>query len=537
MYFHFHVESFSLFLRKTAIFCFCRLSSLSVIIFSFLVHFAKPCLHQNRQGFFIKNEEGGAPEEGSWWGGPGYFADLTSAKNRELWTKLLTENVLDYGIDSVWDDNCEVDSILNDDAMVDAEGRPERIACYRAVTANIMCKLAYEALLKKDKKRRPFVVCRAGGAGIQTFASTWAGDNLTCWEALQYNIGTILGMGLSGVANQGCDIGGFHGPAPEPELFVRWVQCGIFMPRFSIHSCNTDNTVTEPWMYGSTVGEIRAAISLRYRLLPYIYSLMEESHRTGAPVMRPLLYRYQDDDKVYDEAIQFMMGDALMVAPVVTPGAEGIEIYFPAGDEFIDLKTFARYEGGEYSVIPVKLSDIPMFLARGGVLAMADAVPLLEGGAGSIGFASDEGERDGFEPERLLVYAFPGSDSVSTYYEDDGSTMDYEDGVYLRSTMELTGDCDSEVSIEVSREGSYVPATRELMYTVFCGGKAPLSVSLDGEDIGQTLYRHDFEKRTDARKSAWYYDPEKKAVNIYLGRPREDYRIAISFEVHDLIGM
>ena len=487
--------------------------------------------------FFIKNEEGTAPEAGAWWGGPGYFADLTSEKNRDRWTALLTENVLDYGIDSVWDDNCEVDSILNDDATVAAEGRPERLACYRAVTANIMCKLAYEALLKKDGHRRPFVVCRAGGAGIQSFASTWAGDNMTSWESLQYNIGTVLGMGLSGVANQGCDIGGFHGPVPEPELFVRWVQCGIFMPRFSIHSCNTDNTVTEPWMYESTKDDIRDAIALRYRLLPYIYSLMEESHRTGAPVMRPLFYRYQDDDKVYDEAVQFMMGDALMVVPIVTQGAEGVEVYFPAGDEYIDLKTYERYHGGDYGMISVTLSDIPMFLTQGGVLPMADGVPLLDGSLKRMGFDSEDMGRDGFDPKRLVVYIYPGADSTASLYEDDGASMDYLEGVFLRSSLELVGDCDTEVGISVRREGSFLPVTRELLYTIFCGEKAPLSVSLDGELIGQRLYRPDFDRAVESKKAAWYYDLEMRALLVYMERPASDYRLDVSFEIHDLIGM
>ena len=493
------------------------------------------------EGFFIKDEKNEKPETGSWWGGPGFFADLTSEKNRQIWSRLLTENVLEYGIDSVWDDNCEVDSILNDDAMVDAEGRPERLAGYRAVTANIMCKLAYDALLKNDEHRRPFVVCRAGGAGIQSFASTWAGDNLTCWETLQYNIGTVLGMGLSGVANQGCDIGGFHGPAPEPELFVRWVQCGVFMPRFSIHSCNTDNTVTEPWMYESVSEEIRAAIALRYRLLPYFYSMMEVSHRDGSPVMRPLLYKYQDDVKVYDEGIQFMLGDSLMVAPVVTKAAEAIEIYFPASDEFIDLKTFERYEGGSYNVLPVTISDIPMFICRGGVLVMAGDMPILDDSGRGIGFDSGSGKPSGsLEPKRIEVLIFPDAgenDICHTFYEDDGETMDYLDGAFQRSTMRITGSFSSAIVLDITREGSYKPKTSGVTYTVFCEQNSPLTVSLDGNELSQKRYRPEFDKDVDEGSRAWYYDMEKRAALITLPRDTADHRIDISFEIHDLIGM
>ena len=490
------------------------------------------------KGFFIKDESGEAPQEGSWWGGPGYFADLTDENNRNIWTELLTENVLDYGIDAVWNDNCEVDSILNDDAIVSAEGKKDRLSGYRAVTANIMCKLAYEALLKKDPKRRPFVVCRAGGAGIQSFASTWAGDNLTCWEALQYNISTILGMGLSGVANQGCDVGGFDGPAPDPELFVRWVQCGIFMPRFSIHSCNTDNTVTEPWMYEDVKGEIREAIRLRYRMLPMIYSLMEESNRTGAPVMRPLIYKYSDDARVYDEAVQFMMGDSLMVAPVVTQSAEGIEVCFPEDDSFIDLKSFERYEGGTYNVVSVTISDIPMFICRGGVIPMAEDVPILDDSGASIGFFAGEDDTDDkLAPKKMNIMVYPGTDSVTTFYDDDGKSMDYEDGKYVRSTISLSGDFSSSVKIAVSRQGDYKSATTGLMYTVFSEKRAPLSVTLSGEKIPEIRYRADFDKACDDKKQAWFYDMQMEAALINLDYPKGDYELLISFELHDLIGM
>ena len=144
-----------------------------------------------------------------------------------------------------------------------------------------MCQLSNEAVTEYNENIRPFSVCRSGHAGIQRYAQVWAGDNLTCWDALKYNIATILGMGLSGVANHGCDVGGFYGESPEPELFVRWVQNGVFMPRFSIHSVNTDNTVTEPWMYSGMKDYIRTAIKLRYSMSPYLYSLEYRAHKTS----------------------------------------------------------------------------------------------------------------------------------------------------------------------------------------------------------------------------------------------------------------
>lgn len=172
-------------------------------------------------------------------------------------------------------------------------------------------------------------MCRSGHAGIQRYAQVWAGDNLTCWDTLKYNIATILGMGLSGVANHGCDVGGFYGVSPEPELFVRWVQNGIFMPRFSIHSTNTDNTVTEPWMYTDKKQYIRDAIKFRYRMIPYLYSLESRAHETGLPIMEPMFMAFQNDPKTYNEGVDFMWGDSLLVANVVEKGAKTRSIYLP----------------------------------------------------------------------------------------------------------------------------------------------------------------------------------------------------------------
>lgn len=237
--------------------------------------------------------------------------------------------------------------------------------------ANIMCQVTAEAVRETFDNIRPFIVCRSGHAGIQRYAQTWAGDNLTCWEALKYNIATILGMSLSGVANQGADIGGFYGPSPEAELMVRWVQNGIFQPRFSVHSVNTDNTVTEPWMYGDCTGYIRDAIKFRYRMIPYLYSLMERAHETGLPIMEPMCSAFQQDPACYEEGVDFMMGDSLLVANVVEKGAAARRIYLPREERFYDFYTRKAYEGGQTIEIPVTLSSIPLFVRGGAIIPMA----------------------------------------------------------------------------------------------------------------------------------------------------------------------
>ena len=222
-----------------------------------------------QQGVFIRDsKDPSRPAVGRWWGGPGAYWDFTNPAAREVWKRYLTERLIALGTDSVWNDNCEYDGLLDQDSRADFDGKGAAIGGLRPLMANLMCRCAGDAVEEHSPDARPYVVCRGGAAGIQRYAQTWCGDNRTGWDTLKYNIPTILGMGLSGQPNEGADIGGFAGPAPDEELFVRWVQNGIFQPRFSIHSASDDNTVTEPWMFSGSAGLIRGAMLFRYRLTP-----------------------------------------------------------------------------------------------------------------------------------------------------------------------------------------------------------------------------------------------------------------------------
>jgi len=179
---------------------------------------------------------------------------------------------------------------------------------------------------------RLYQVTRSGSAGICRYSQTWTGDNRTGWDSLRCNIATMLCSSLSGLPLTGSDIGGFAGPAPEEELFLRWVWCGVLLPRFSIHSANSDNTVTEPWMYPERMDIIRAAFRLRRRLIPLMYSLNDLSSRTGAPLLRPMVYEFPRDDHSRLESVDFMLGSGLLCGCVVEPGADSRRIRLPEGE-------------------------------------------------------------------------------------------------------------------------------------------------------------------------------------------------------------
>ena len=471
----------------------------------------------NARNVFVKDSEQDTYAVGKWWGGDGAFWDYTSPEGRQAWKDFLTEALIDVGTDSIWDDNCEYDSLLDKDARCCFDGKGGTIAQLKPIMSTLMCKTSAEAVVDHNPKARPYIVCRSGSAGIQKYAQTWCGDNYTSWKTLRYNIPIITGMGLSGQPNEGADIGGFYGPAPEEELFVRWVQNGIFQARFSIHSASNDNTVTEPWMYRGSAGLIRDAILLRYRFTPYLYSAEYEASRTGAPIMRPLVYEFQDDPNVYDESFEFLFGRDILVANVLEPGARTWKVYLPAGTRWYDWNNnFACYEGGQTIEIPVEISTIPLFLREGAIVPMA-ANQLMS-------MANDH-------MTSLHLTVVPGADSSYTLYDDDGVTNDFKAGVCRKTEITVSGA--SVVQVKFAAEGSYTDFVEDVTVEMVRKDRSPFWVALDGRKLEHYLNRRKF----DAAAEGWYYSQTKRAVLVKYANPRRDAVLTISFEDFDLIGM
>ena len=469
------------------------------------------------KGVFVKDSQEDTYAVGKWWGGDGAFWDYTSPEGRKAWKEYLTANIIDVGTDSVWDDNCEYDSLLDKDSRCCFDGKGGTIGQLKPLMSTLMCKLGAEAVVEHNPKARPYIVCRSGSSGIQKYAQTWCGDNFTSWKTLRYNIPIITGMGLSGQPNEGADIGGFHGPAPEEELFVRWVQNGIFQARFSIHSASNDNTVTEPWMYRNSAGLIRDAILLRYRFTPYLYSAEYEANQTGAPIMRPLVYEFQDDPKVYDESFLFMFGRDILVANVLEPGAKTWKVYLPAGCKWYDWNNhFTCYEGGQTIEIPVDMSSIPMFLREGAIVPMADNQ--------LMSMANDH-------MTDLHLTIIPGAERTYTLYDDDGVTNDFKDGVCRKTKIRVSGT--DVVKVDFAAEGSYTDFVERVMVEMVRKDRSPFWITLDGRKLEHFLNRRKFE----AAAEGWYYSQTKKAVLVKYANPRKDVTLTVSFEDFDLIGM
>ncbi len=458
--------------------------------------------------------------QGVWWGGIGAFWDFTKPEARRAWIEYLIKNVIDIGTDSIWDDNCEYDSLVDKDSRVDFDGKGGTIAQLKPLMSTLMCKIGGDAVREHNPNARPYIVCRSGSAGIQKYAQTWCGDNFTSWDSLKYNIPIITGMGLSGQPNEGADIGGFAGPAPDEELFVRWVQNGIFQARFSIHSASNDNTVTEPWMFKNSTHIIRNAILMRYRFSPYLYSCEYEATQTGAPVMRALVYEFQDDPNVWDESFEFMFGRDILVANVIEPGAKTRSVYLPKGCKWYDQNdNFRCYEGGQTIELPVTLESIPMFIREGAIIPTADNQ--------LMSMAHDK-------LRNLHLTLAPSDDGearVYTLYDDDGVSNDFMNGSFRRTQIKMSGY--SVVKIEYSSEGSYMDSVESIMVEMIRKDRSPFWVSLGDRKIEHYLNRRKFE----AASEGWYYSQSKKAVLIKYLNMRENITLTVSFEDFDLIGM
>ncbi|WP_206244364.1 TIM-barrel domain-containing protein [Novosphingobium terrae] len=325
------------------------------------------------KGWFVKDEDG-QPVECQFWDEVGSYVDFTNPDAAAWWREQVTKQLLAYGIRSTWNDNNEYE-IWDKRARFAGFGQSRPAAGERPVQTLLMMRASRQAQIAFRPDERPYVVTRSGMAGMQRYAQTWSGDNYTAWSTLRFNQKMGLGLALSGVSNTGHDIGGFHGPAPEPELLLRWVQAGIVMPRFSIHSWNTDRTVNEPWMYPEATPAIVGMMALRQALLPLLHDLLWRHHADYQPVTRPLWLDFPEDAQAWDDSDTYLLGPDLLVAPVLDKGATSVEAYLPQGADWYDLRSDQAHVGGVWHSLEAPLTGLPPMLARAGSGVFLDLAP------------------------------------------------------------------------------------------------------------------------------------------------------------------
>ncbi|WP_328934776.1 MULTISPECIES: TIM-barrel domain-containing protein [unclassified Streptomyces] len=311
------------------------------------------------------------------WPGEAVFPDFTHARVREWWGGLYKER-LSQGFTGFWHDMNEPtsfaafgESTLPRSARHDLDGRGGDHREAHNVYALCMARAAYEALRELAPQERPFLFSRSGWAGMQVYGGTWSGDVATGWPGLRASLSLVMGLGLCGVPYSGPDVGGFDG-SPSPELYLRWFQLGAYLPLFRTHASLRAGR-REPWEFGAEVLEhTRVALVERRRLLPYFMTLAHLARRTGAPYVRPLWWGAPEDRALRDCEDAFLLGDCLLVAPVLDPGSDRRAVQLPRG-RWYDTETERAYEGPAQILVDAPLSRIPVLARAGAVLPVRGA--------------------------------------------------------------------------------------------------------------------------------------------------------------------
>ncbi|MCB8908151.1 MULTISPECIES: TIM-barrel domain-containing protein [unclassified Streptomyces] len=326
-------------------------------------------------GAFVRDARGNEVH-GVVWPGECAYPDFTDPAVREWWGELYEER-LGQGFAGVWHDMNEPvsfapfgDTTLPRSARHDLDGRGGDHREAHNVYGLTMARAGYEGLRRLRPDERPFLFSRSGWAGMQRYGGTWSGDVSTGWPGLRASLALVLGLGLCGVPYSGPDVGGFDG-TPTPELFLRWYQLGAWLPLFRTHAA-IDAGRREPWEFGPEVLEhAREALAERERLRPYFTTLARLARMTGAPYVRPLWWGTPEDRVLRDCEDAFLLGDALLVAPVLTRGADRRAVRLPRG-RWYDTATGQAYEGPGQVLLDAPLSRVPVLARAGAVLAVRD---------------------------------------------------------------------------------------------------------------------------------------------------------------------
>ncbi|HMR82924.1 MAG TPA: glycoside hydrolase family 31 protein [Niabella sp.] len=347
-----------------------------------------------------------------------YLPDYTNPKTRTWW-KGKMKWLPDNGIHGYWNDMNEPaigGSYLPDNLLFDFEGKKANALEAKNLYGFLMARSSYEAALQNTANRRPFVLTRSGFAGVQRYAAVWSGDNTANDAGLLSSVLLNNQLGLSGIPFCGHDIGGFIGNG-SGDLFVRWMQIGVFSPFCRNHK-GCGGPAAEPWVYGDEIEAVsKTFIGFRYRLMPYLYAAFYEASQTGMPVARSLCINYPFDDKVYDSnyQYQFLFGGDMMVVPV-TSAERSKKIYLPKGDWY-NIYTGEKITGEQEQEKVVPVHQLPIYIKASAIIPMQSGIQ-----------STKEKPAD-----TLFVHVFNGKEkNVFTYYEDDGETLQYQEGEYYK---------------------------------------------------------------------------------------------------------
>jgi len=453
---------------------------------------------------FVKNPDGSV-YVGAVWPGESVFPDFTLTRAREWWGGLYKDFV-GMGAAGFWNDMDEPSLFERPDKTMPLDtvhrlddGTTLDHRAIHNVFGMQNVRATYEGLRKLQGDERPFVLTRAAYSGAQRYAATWTGDNSSTWNHLKMSTPMLLSMGISGYPLVGDDIGGFAG-SPTADLLTRWFEVGALNPIYRDHTAK-GTADQEPWVHGPEHEAIRRKyIELRYELMPYLYTGIEETSRTGLPLMRPVFLEYPQASEFYGDNRDFLFGRDFFVAPVTTEMADAEEVALPPG-EWYDFWTNAKLSSKEKITLHPRLDEMPLYVRAGAIVPMQ---PLVQ---------STEEKPNG--PLKLRVY-LPNSassgDCHGALYQDDGHTFAYQKGEILRvhySCQVSSGAVTVTSNVEMS---AYQPWWKRVDLTIYGATAAPREVRIGEQTIQD-----------------WRYDSLAHTVTLTLPDALKNWNIRLAF--------
>ena len=421
---------------------------------------------------FIKYPDG-KPYTGQVWPGWCHFPDFTKPAARTWWKEQFQEYV-DQGVTGFWNDMNEIatwGNMLPENLEMDFEGEKATLRRGRNIYGFQMARSTYEGTKSLLKNQRPFNLTRSAFSGIQRYAAVWTGDNVAYDEHMMLGVRLVNSMGLTGIPFAGYDVGGFVGDA-NTKLFARWISIGAFSPFFRGHSM-INSRDSEPWSYGEEVEQIsRNYIKFRYQLLPYLYSLFYEASENGTPIQRSLAIDYSHEPKIFEAQYhhQYLFGPSIMVVPVEST-KEFVRVYFPKGNAWYSLYNGEKYTGHTETILDCPLHRLPVFVKSGAIIPMQPAI-------------SHTREKS----EWLIIHLYAGeSDNEFLFYEDDGSSFDYQQGVYSRRLLRYHALDDRFVIHQA--EGNYSSQVKKIRMVFHGFAMNTIRINDDSRDIHPEINR------------------------------------------------
>ncbi len=457
-----------------------------------------------KNDMFVKNPDGSV-YVGTVWPGESVFPDFTLTRARDWWGGLYKDFV-SMGAAGFWNDMDEPALFLRADKTMPLDtvhrlddGTSLDHRAIHNVFGMQNVRATYDGLRKLQPEERPFVLTRAAYSGAQRYAATWTGDNSSTWNHLKMSTPMLLSMGISGFPLIGDDIGGFAG-SPTADLLTRWFEVGALNPIYRDHTAK-GTADQEPWVHGPEHEAIRRKyIELRYELMPYLYTGIEESTRTGLPLMRPVFLEYPQASEFYGDNRDFLFGRDFFVAPVTTEMVDAEEISLPPG-EWYDFWTNAKLSSKEKFVLHSRLDEMPLYVRAGAIVPMQPVVQY-----------TDEKPNGPLELRVYLSNNTSNGDCRGTLYEDDGHTFAYQKGEILRISYSCQVSSGATTVSSTIEKGAYQPWWKSAEVKLFGVTAQPKKVR-----IGEQITRE------------WRYDSLAHAVTLTVPDAVKNWSIRLAF--------